>query len=134
MMAWILSEESFRNCFHILCVAAAVSLSTYFIYTYSLNEDLCKVKYKSYFEHVEDKYPVLSVYFKTFVIDENVHLQSNKTTKSTNADVLMGNFFDDNLININFTSVTVNVSDSLDSALVRYRNKTHKNFESPKKF
>ena len=133
MMAWMFSEKSFRNCFHILCVTAAVSLSTYFIYTYSLNEELCKVDYKSYFEDVEDKYPVLSNCLKTFVINESMHLQSNKATKSKYTDFLMGNFFDDNLMKINFTDVTVNVIDSVDSALVRYRNNTHKNIESPKK-
>ena len=133
MIAWMLSEESFRNCFHILCVTAAVSLSTYFIYTYSLNEDLCKVDYKSYFEDVEDKYPVLSACFKTFVINESIDLQSDKTTKSKYTDFLIGNFFDDNLMKLNFTAVTVNVIDSVDSQRIVYRNESKKNFESPKK-
>ena len=112
----------FQISFHILCAVAAVSLSIYWVYTYCLNEDLCKVDYKTYYNDIEDEYPVLSMCFENHFSDHKLGLQPQKTNKSQYLEFLKGEFFDNDLLQINYRDILVNISESLVSKFIAYRN------------
>ena len=131
-MIRMLNEEIFRTIFHLFCATAAISLSTFWIYTYSLNEDLCKVDYKSYYDDKEDKFPVLSICFKDFLSDEQLKRIPHQVTRSKYLKFLKGDAFEENLANIVYYNVTVNMTEYIKNQLITYRNGsfTYKNLSS----
>ena len=131
-MFQMLNEEIFRKIFHLFCATAAISLSIFWIYTYSLNEDLCKVEFKSYYEDTEDKLPVLSICFKDFLSDEKLKLIPHQVTRSKYLEFLKGDLFEENLANVVYQNVTVNMDEYIKSQLIIYRNESYidRNFNS----
>ena len=85
--------EYLQNIFHVLCILAASSLITYWLYVFSLNEDLCNVHYKNYRENKADEYPILSICFRDFISDERLSLHNSKINRSTYIDFLKGKSF-----------------------------------------
>ena len=77
--------ECLQNIFHVLCIIAASSLITYWLYAFSLNEDLCNVYYKNYRENKADKFPIL--YIWTYI------------------DFLKGKSFNSELLNIGYNDL-----------------------------
>ena len=51
---------------------------SYWIYAYTLNEDLCLVDYKKYLETDFDEFPVLSICLKDQISKEKLELQNPK--------------------------------------------------------
>ena len=117
-----MKEDHFQIIFHILCTIAALSLSIFWIYNYCLNEDLCKVDYKTFYDDIEDEYPVLSLCFNNFVSDKKLEQQPHKTNKSEYISFLRGKIYDDNLLHINYRDVITNISDFVVLEAMTYRN------------
>ena len=117
-----MKDNLIQTSFHILCAVAAVSLSIYWVYTYCLNEDLCKVDYKTYYDDIKDEYPALSMCFENFFSDDKLGLLPWKTNKSQYLAFLKGEFFEDSLLNINYRDVIRNISE-----IVVYRNIAYRN-------
>ena len=117
-----MKEDRFRILFQIVCTIAAVSLSIFWIYNYCLNDDLCKVDYKTFYDDIKDEYPVLSLCFKDFISDQKLGQQPHKTNKSTYLSFLKGEFYEDNLLHINYRDVISNISDFVVFERIGYRN------------
>ena len=117
-----MKECHFQMIFHVLCTIAAVSLSIFWIYNYCLNEDLCKVDYKTFYDDIEDEYPVLSLCFENFISDQKLGQPPHKTNKSEYLSFLKGDFYEDNLLHINYKDVISNISDFIVLEGIVYRN------------
>ena len=66
----------FAACFHFLCCSSVLSLVSYWIYIYNLNEDLCLVDYKNYFETESDEPPVLSICLNNPISEEKLKISA----------------------------------------------------------
>ena len=117
-----MKECHFQMIFHVLFTIAAVSLSIFWIYNYCLNEDLCKVDYKTFYDDIEDEYPVLSLCFENFISDQKLGQPPHKTNKSEYLSFLKGDFYEDNLLHINYKDVISNISDFIVLEGIVYRN------------
>ena len=47
--------------FKLLCVLATIAMACFWFYEYNLDEDLCLVDYKKYYETKDDVIPVFSI-------------------------------------------------------------------------
>ena len=114
--------EHLHNIFHVLCIIAASSLITYWLYIFSLNEDLCNVNYKNYRENKLDEYPILSICLADFISDEKLLFQNLKINKSTYINFLKGKSFDPEFSNIEYNDIKKNISDYVVSIFHREEN------------
>ena len=53
--------------FHVICWTVTIIVVSYWIYVYTLNDDLCTVDYKKYLENDSDEFPVLSICLKNHI-------------------------------------------------------------------
>jgi len=108
--------------YHLFCMSSAISLTCYWIYVYTLNEDLCTIDYKKYYEREEDVFPVLSICLK----DPISSIKLNKVNPSINVSsylkFLKGQFFNENLIDIDYSTIIHNMTDYIEEDQIVYRN------------
>ena len=62
--------------FHVICWTITIILVSYWIYEYNLNNDLCIVDYKKYYETESDEYPVNTICLKNHNSEEKLRLQN----------------------------------------------------------
>ena len=70
--------------FHGVCWIATTSVVSYWIYIFSLNEDLCVVDYKKYYQEKTDHYPVLSLCFENPFSSKSQNLSHSITPAEHN--------------------------------------------------
>ena len=110
--------------FQLVCWIATIILVSYWIYVYTLDEDLCIVDYKKYFESDSDEFPVLSICLKNPISEEKLRLQNPEITVQSYIDFLHGEVFDEELAKINYDNVTIDVSNYVDGSLWEFKNGT----------
>ena len=93
--------------FNLLCWIATITLVSYWIYVYTLDEDLCIVDYKKYIENESDAFPVLSICLQNHISEEKLKLQNPEIDVETYIDFLSGKIFDKELAKINYENVMV---------------------------
>ena len=96
---------------------------SYWIYVYTLDEDLCIVDYRKYFEDKSDEFPVLSICLKNHISEEKLKLQNPEITIHRYIDFLNGEIFDEDLAKVNYKNVTIDVSNYVNVSGVKFRNK-----------
>ena len=60
--------------FHGICWFATTAVVIYWIYVFCLNDDLCIVDYREYYEDQTDHYPVLSSCFENPFSSKNLRM------------------------------------------------------------
>ena len=105
--------KRFQIFFHILCQVSAASMIIYWIHRYSLNNDLCSIDFKTFLHEKEDVYPTMSLCFEDPFFERKLLFQNPQVNQSLYIDFLKGNHFDPNFVNIDYKSVTIDMSDYL---------------------
>ena len=109
--------------FKLLCIATTFGFIGMWLYTYSLNEDTTTIENRSYFDTSDDKLPVLSMCFEQKFNDDVFFQQKEiSVTGSQYLQYLKGTYFDPSLAEIDYQSVTVNISEYILSYNVHYIN------------
>ena len=98
--------EKLVRCFHALCIIAAGALIFYWIYIFSLNEDLCIVDYKKYYESKSDLFPVLSLCLRNPFDEAKLKIQNPSLNATLYLKFLEGKYFHSDLMNINYRRIT----------------------------
>ena len=96
-----------------VCVLLALVLVGVWLYRYNLDEDFSVIEGKSYFDDPDDVYPVMSICFKqTF---EKFRLKSYGTNLSAldYRNFLIGEKYHPSMKEIDYHSVSTNISDFL---------------------
>ena len=119
---------SFSSCrlglvFNLVCWISTITLVSYWIYVYTLDEDLCIVDYRKYFEDKSDEFPVLSICLKNHISEEKLKLQNPEITIQRYIDFLNGEIFDEELVKVNYKNVTIDVSNYVNGSWVKFKNK-----------
>lgn len=107
--------------FRLSCWLATMSMSLMWIYKFSLNEDLCEINYRNYYQTKEDEYPVLSLCFDPPVTQEKLNEFANGLNKTNYMKFLEGKHFDSKLLDIDYKSVSLNQSYYIRSNWIRWR-------------
>ena len=77
--------ENFKKFFRSCCTIIATILIIYWIHAFALNEDLCIVDYKRYYETEHDVYPSLSLCFRNFLSE--IQLREKNSELNTSKDI-----------------------------------------------
>ena len=117
-----LSSSRLALVFNLVCWISTITLVSYWIYVYTLDEDLCIVDYRKYFEDKSDEFPVLSICLKNHISEEKLKLQNPEITIQRYIDFLNGEVFDEELAKINYEHVTIDVSKYVNGSKVIFRN------------
>ena len=110
--------------FHLVCWIVTISLVSYWTYVYTLDDDLCIVDYKKYFENEFDEFPVLSICLKNPISEEKLKLQIPELTTERYIDFLKGDIFDKELAKIDYEKVTIDIARYVNGSKVHYENGT----------
>ena len=99
--------------YNFACHSVAIAFIIYWIYHYSLNEDLCLVDYKNYYDAPSDVHPVLSLCLNVnYLVPEEKLLKLYPRANMTNyIDFLKGNNFSSELIDIDYKKVIIDINE-----------------------
>ena len=114
--------ETFMSLFRILCIIITSGIIVFVVHDYSLNDDLCLVDYSQFRATKEDKYPTLSTCFKN--IFYSPYLLANGVNESSYLAYLKGEYFDSNMLNIDFERATLNFTEYISDDFVYWKNET----------
>ena len=115
--------SSFVNIiFRLCCWIATISMICVWLFKYHLNEDLCEVDYRNYYQTKDDLAPVLSLCFNRPFSLENLKKFGTGVNESTYLKFLEGKYFDSKLLDIDFKSVMLNVSRYVGAYWITWRN------------
>ena len=110
--------------FHVICWTTTIILVSYWIYEYTLNNDLCIVDYKKYYETESDEFPVLSICLKNHISEEKLRLQNPDIDIESYVKFLGGNEFKKEFTEIDYENVTIDMSKYIRQSRVYWRNGT----------
>ena len=113
-------KQSFRFIFVLLCAFAAISICVYWIYKYRLDEDLSVITYREFYEREDDVHPTVSLCLKNPFLPDR--LAEYGVNKSSYLNFLKGDYFSDQMLAINYSNVTIDISDYIKGYLNIFRN------------
>ena len=116
--------ERFRMVFHFICQVAAVSMIVYWVHVYTLNNDLCTINYKTFNPDNEDYYPTLSLCFSLASSDKIFDIKDNSFNQSNYVEFLEGKHFAPSFLNIDYESISIDMSDYILEDWMKYGNGT----------
>ena len=90
--------------FNGLCWIATTTVVVYWIYEFSLNEDLCVVDYKKFYEDGSDPYPVLSMCFADPFVSSKLEGIGAGLNKKLYSMFLGGDHFNTQMMDIDYNN------------------------------
>ena len=112
--------------FRFICSLLAIVLVVDVFYKFSKNEDISLLKYTSYLKTENDYYPVISFCFKNPFLTEQ--LEKYGADEATYLHFLEGKNISDELLEIDYDQVTMDVNDYLAGYWISWVNGTHESF------
>ena len=120
----------FTKCFDYVCWIATLTAICYWIFKYSLNEDLCVIDDKKYYENPSDMFPVLSICLKNPFTNVQLQKKNQDFNGTEYLEFLQGEVFSTRLIEIDYNNIRLNISDYVDSYVLEWRNGTAKEYKN----
>ena len=117
-----------KNLFALLCASVAASLCLYWCYEYSLNEDSSLVNYKEFHDTNDDVFPTLSLCLCNMF--SNDVLSKHGADEKSYLAFLEGKDFKEEMLNISYTLLTVNLIEHIKGYRVYFQNGSYDNFDS----
>ena len=101
------------------CSIATLGTVVWCCYEFSRNIDFCEISYKRFNEDNESTYPDLTMCLKNKFDEEKLRASGNGINGSLYDKFLMGQYWDDQIKNVNFDDVSMKLEDYLLSAKVK---------------
>ena len=121
-------KKTIRRCFKVTCLLATTIAIGYWCYKFSLDEDICLIDYKTYYDEIEDGFPVMSLCFPL-----NKEL-ANYSEYNINASMIKlfskQKTMDPKIEKDIFNIMKLNLNDYIESIWVRWINGTTNYFTS----
>ena len=111
--------------FQVICWIATITMVSYWIYVFNLNEDLCLVDYKKYYETNSDKFPMLSFCLRDPVSEEKIKRQADGINMTTYMSFLKGDYFEPEMLNVTYENVTIDLKDFEVQGYINWKNGTN---------
>ena len=125
--------EHFRTVFRGICWAATVILLCYWLYFFALDEDICLVDYKEYYDTPTHTFPLLSICLKNPFSNEKFSRESDEINPESYVSFLQGTHFNAKMTNITYKSVLLNISEYVNQYWIEWRNGNAELFSISKK-
>ena len=120
-----ITSNAFQG-FHLICLSAAIALSIYWVYIFTLNEDLITIHYKKYYFGEKDAFPSLSLCLENQTSEEKLAKLSSGVNVSSYVEFLRGDLFDPKMFLIDYFSTIQNLSDYIEEDWIVYRNRSYR--------
>ena len=108
--------------FRIICLALTLALSGYWIYVFSLNEDLVTIEYRKYYAREKDVYPLLSLCLTNSISQGKLTELNANLSVASYLQFLSGETFNSTLVDINYQSIIENMTEFIEEDFIRFRN------------
>ena len=115
-------SSALSSTYHLICWIATVSFSIFWIYEYSLNEDLVSIDFKNYHESKTDVSPMLSFCLLNPFSDKKLRMITPEINSSTYLKFLRGEELNSTWLDIGYQSIIKNVSEYVERDRIRFRN------------
>lgn len=115
---------------YILCISAALCLSIWCIYNYSLDEDLTRIDFKRFNEQKDDIYPSISVCLCNPYISKKLKKYGNDITPSKYIKFLQGDMWQQEMLDIDYEDVTIDIKDYFLGYDITYSNNERVSYKS----
>ena len=108
--------------FHFICWSAVLIMVSYWIYIFTLNEDLCLVDYKNYLESMDDEPPVFTICLKNPISEDKLKINAPQVTTDTYLGFLNGSHFNTSLVDIDYQNIILNLSEHTSQTVFYWKN------------
>ena len=116
------SHKVYSSCFRIICWLATILLICYWIYLYSLDNDICIVDFKKYYDTPDHTFPKLSMCLKNPFLYSRLRIENLTMRPQLYSEFLEGKKYSTGLLNINYSAVILDASQFVDRYWIEYRN------------
>ena len=120
----VTKKETLRYMFAFLCVSATLSMCVYWAYKFSLDKDLSVITYRKFYETKDDVYPTVSFCLKDPFLKER--LAEYGVDQSLYLKFLRGDYFSEDMLKIDYSNVTFDISDHVKGYEMYFRNGSKK--------
>ena len=114
--------------FRVTCWIATVILLCYWIYFYSLDDDICLVDYKEYYGTPAHTFPILSFCLKNPFSKEILKTNNGKINPESYLNFLHGKYFSEELANMSYNNIILNMSEYINQYWIEWRNGSSESF------
>ena len=117
-----MTAVQFLTLYKFVCFSTAVSLIIYWVYAYYLDDDLCVVDYKKYLDDESDTFPTLSICLENSILESKLWEQNPQINASSYLKFLKGEYYDADMIKVDYRNVTLDINKFIDIEYISYRN------------
>ena len=110
-MAFQMNFKYLKFIYGCICAIAAIDFVIWGVYIYSLDEDLTRIEVKSFNADEGSIYPSVSLVFYSPCVLERFEKYGNGITPTMYKRFLQGDLWNESLMDINYSDVTINISD-----------------------
>ena len=110
--------RNWTSVFHVICSAAAFSLTCWCVYKYIKDEDVSHVNYRRYHSDKDSIYPSLTLCFNNPFLNYKLVKYGNGVNTTTYVKFLKGLHWDERMIDIHYDNVTLNIHDYLEEVKI----------------
>ena len=108
--------------FKLVCWITTGLLLCYWVYLYTLDEDVCLVDYKKYYDKPDYEFPVLTFCLKNPFSEEKLLLEGSEIDPQSYATFLLGKNYSSNMLKVKYSDVLLDVLKYVNRYWVEWRN------------
>ena len=110
------------NFFRLTCWLATLIAISYWIHVYYLNNDVCIIDYKNYYDTSSDEFPVLSICLRNSFSISKIQKKNPDFNETLYLQFLQGHYFSSRLMEIDYNDIRLNLSDYIKSYDFEWKN------------
>ena len=122
MIAYDVYYARFSTFFRFVCWIATLTLICYWISIYSLNQDLCIIDYKNYYEKPSDVFPILSICIRNPFEKSHFQGKHQDLNETSYVKFLLGEYSSPEFMEMDYNHIRLNLSDYIDNYYIELRN------------
>ena len=117
-MSYKFSGYAFRS----ICWCGTVIVLSYWVYLYSLDNDVCLVDYKKYYDAPDHSFPQLSLCVREPYLSSQLKIENLTIDPEIYSEFLRGKKFSSTLSKMRFSDILINANDYISRKWIVYRN------------
>ena len=117
-----MSHKFLGYAFRSICWCGTVIILSYWIYLYSLDDDVCLVDYKKYYDTPDHSFPQLSLCVREPFLSSRLKTKNATIDPEIYSEFLRGKNFSSTLSKMNHSDILINANDYISRYWIVYRN------------
>jgi len=120
--------KRFLIVYDVVCWASTISVIFYWIYLFTLNEDLTGLHYKTYYSDESSAYPILSLCFKNPFVETKLKRMNPNISMETYLNFLEGKNYSTEMWEHDHEDIVLDISKYVSSYWIEWRNGSSKTY------